>query len=63
MGRSRDPFCTFATPDIECDHRTRNMAHLQQNIAWSQAGALDAAWFDELHGTFRWHDRNWLGQT
>lgn len=42
---------------------TRNMAHLQQNIAWSQAGGLDAAWFDALRETFRRHDRNWLGQT
>jgi aryl-alcohol dehydrogenase-like predicted oxidoreductase len=41
---------------------TGNMGHLKQNIAWSEAGELDADWFEELRAAFRLHDRNWLGQ-
>ena len=41
---------------------TVSMEHLKQNIAWSEAGVLDADWFGELRAAFRQHDRNWLGQ-
>jgi len=41
---------------------TGSMEHLKQNIAWSEAGGLDADWFEELRAAFRQHDRGWLGQ-
>jgi len=41
---------------------TANMDHLKQNIAWSEAGSLDADWLEELHTAFRQHDRGWSGQ-
>ncbi|MFZ5524310.1 MAG: aldo/keto reductase [Pseudomonadota bacterium] len=41
---------------------TGSMAHLQQNIAWTEAGALSAVWFEELHAAFRLHDHGWVGQ-
>jgi len=41
---------------------TGSMKHLKQNIAWSEAGGLDADWLEELRAAFRQHDRGWLGQ-
>jgi aryl-alcohol dehydrogenase-like predicted oxidoreductase len=41
---------------------TGSLAHLKQNIAWLEAGGLDADWFEELREAFRQHDRGWLGQ-
>jgi aryl-alcohol dehydrogenase-like predicted oxidoreductase len=41
---------------------TGSMAHLKQNIAWLEAGGLDADWFEELRKAFRQHDRGWLGE-
>jgi len=41
---------------------TGSMKHLKQNIAWADAGGLDAVWFEELRAAFRQHDRGWLGQ-
>jgi len=41
---------------------TRSMRHLKQNIAWAEAGELDADWFGELRAAFRQHDRGWVGQ-
>ena len=41
---------------------TGNMEHLKQNIAWAEAGGLDADWFEELRAAFRQHDRGWQGQ-
>ena len=41
---------------------TSSIAHLQQNIAWAEAGELDAGWFEEIRAAFRQHDRGWLGQ-
>jgi aryl-alcohol dehydrogenase-like predicted oxidoreductase len=41
---------------------TRSVAHLQQNIAWAEAGELDVGWFGEIRSAFRYRDRGWLGQ-
>jgi aryl-alcohol dehydrogenase-like predicted oxidoreductase len=41
---------------------TGSMAHLKQNIAWLEAGGLDADWFGELRAAFRQHDRGWQGR-
>ena len=41
---------------------TGSLAHLRQNIAWSEAGALDADSCEELRAAFRQHDRGWSGQ-
>lgn len=41
---------------------TGSMAHLKQDIAWAEAGALDEDSFEELRAAFRQHDRNWTGQ-
>jgi aryl-alcohol dehydrogenase-like predicted oxidoreductase len=41
---------------------TGSMAHLKQNIAWLEAGGLDADWFGELRAAFRQHDRGWTGK-
>lgn len=41
---------------------TGSLAHLKQNLAWVEAGGLDADWFEELRTVFRKHDRGWLGQ-
>ena len=41
---------------------TGSMEHLKQNIAWAEAGALEADSFEELCAAFRHHDRGWLGQ-
>jgi aryl-alcohol dehydrogenase-like predicted oxidoreductase len=42
---------------------TASLHHLLQDIAWAQAGALDAGWFEELRAAFQLHDRGWAGQT
>jgi aryl-alcohol dehydrogenase-like predicted oxidoreductase len=41
---------------------TGSLAHLQQNIAWAEAGGLDAEQFGKLRTSFRQHDRGWMGQ-
>jgi aryl-alcohol dehydrogenase-like predicted oxidoreductase len=41
---------------------TGSIVHLKQNISWSEAGGLDADWFEELRAAFRQHNRGWLGQ-
>lgn len=41
---------------------TGSIAHLQQNIAWAEAGELDAGWFEEIRSAFRCRDSGWLGQ-
>lgn len=41
---------------------TASLKHLKQDIAWTEAGELDADWFEELRAAFRQHDRGWLGQ-
>lgn len=41
---------------------TSSMLHLQQNVAWTEAGGLDADWYSEIRTAFRQHDRGWLGQ-
>ena len=41
---------------------TASIEHLEQNIAWLDAGALEAAWYAELREAFRQHDHGWLGQ-
>lgn len=41
---------------------TTSMQHLTQDIAWAQAGELDADRFGELRAAFRLHDRGWMGQ-
>lgn len=40
---------------------TGSIKHLKQNIAWTEAGALNADWFEELRAAFRQHDRGWQG--
>ena len=42
---------------------TGSIAHLQQNLDWTAAGALDAELMDELRSRFREHDDDWSGQT
>ncbi len=41
---------------------TGSIAHLQQNVAWAQAGVLDADCLGALRAAFRQHDSGWLGQ-
>ena len=41
---------------------TGSIEHLHQNIAWAQAGGLNADWFEEIRAAFRRHDRGWRGQ-
>ena len=41
---------------------TSSLAHLKQTIEWAQSGELESAWFEELRGRFREHDRDWRGQ-
>lgn len=41
---------------------TGSMKHLQQSIAWAQAGGLGADRFRELRTAFRQHDHGWVGQ-
>ena len=40
---------------------TGSIDHLEQNIAWMQAGALEPERFRELRAAFCIHDRNWSG--
>lgn len=41
---------------------TGKIEHLEQNITWSTAGALDVDWFQALRAAFRQRDHGWLGQ-
>lgn len=41
---------------------TGSVAHLRQNIAWAEAGVLDAAAVDAWRIAFRARDDDWIGQ-
>jgi len=40
---------------------TGSLKHLKQNIAWTEAGLLNANQFEEFRAAFRQHDHGWIG--